>query len=125
MARSRTPTGRLLGPVKTALQLGPPSVLLKAPAVPVPAYTVEGALGSMARAPTTGARNPVLTMLQVSPPSVLLKTALLYVPAYRVAGAWGSIARAAIKINPGLVSPVGCQLPPPSVLLKTASVAPA
>src|SRR5256885_13774100 len=75
MARSRTPTERLLGPVKTALQLAPPSVLLKAPAVPVPAYTVEGALGSMARAPTTGARNPVLTMLQLSPPSVLLKTA--------------------------------------------------
>src|SRR5213080_1021325 len=46
MARSRTPTGRLLGPVKTALQLAPPSVLLKAPAVPVPAYTVEGTLGS-------------------------------------------------------------------------------
>src|SRR5437667_12812220 len=75
MARSRTPTERLLGPVKTALQLAPPSVLLKAPAVPVPAYTVEGTLGSMARAPTTGACNPVLTMLQLSPPSVLLKTA--------------------------------------------------
>src|SRR3989442_12892247 len=74
MARWGTPRGRLLGPVKTALQLAPPSVLLKAPAVPVPAYTVEGALGSMARAPTTGARNPVLTMLQLSPPSVLLKT---------------------------------------------------
>src|SRR3989441_12438442 len=75
MARSRTPTERLLGPVKTAFQLAPPSVLLKAPAVPVPAYTVEGALGSMARAPTTGACNPVSTMLQLSPPSVLLKTA--------------------------------------------------
>src|SRR2546422_2570602 len=77
MARSRTPTERLLGPVKTALQLAPPSVLLKAPAVPVPAYTVEGALGSMASAPTTGACNPVLTMLQLSPPSVDRKSTRL------------------------------------------------
>src|SRR2546425_12467261 len=106
MARSRTPTGRLLGPVKTALQLAPPSVLLKAPAVPVPAYTVEGALGSMARAPTTGARNPVLTMLQLSPPSVLLKTAPpvhasgweeVVVPAITVAGVRGAVTRARAK----------------------------
>src|SRR5439155_1331496 len=97
MARSRTPTERLLGPVKTALQLAPPSVLLKAPAVPVPAYTVEGTLGSMARAPTTGARNPVL----------------------RMAGVWGSIARATqqrVVSNPVLTA---LQLPPPSILLKT------
>src|SRR2546422_9165749 len=66
--------GRVLGPLEPARQLPPPSVLLKAPAVPVPAYTLEGTLGSMARAPTTGACNPVLTMLQLSPPSVLLKT---------------------------------------------------
>src|SRR2546422_155655 len=95
MARWRTPTERLVGPVKTALQLAPASVLLKTPAVPVPAYTVEGALGSMARAPTTGACTPVLTALQLAPPAALLKTAppahasgkeLLVGPASRVVG---------------------------------------
>src|SRR2546426_10688122 len=90
MARSRTPTERLLGPVKTALQLAPPSVLLKAPAGPGPAYTVEGALGSMARAPTTGACNSVSTMLQLAPPWVLLKTA----PPGLVAGQVGRVVTA-------------------------------
>src|SRR3989442_15752954 len=126
MARSRTPTERLLGPVKTALQLAPPSVLLKAPAVPVPAYTVEGALGSMARAPTTGACNPVSTMLQLSPPSVLLKTPPpvhdagregLVGPARRAVGDRGSVTRARTKrlVSPVLTAP---QVTPPSVLLK-------
>src|SRR3989442_8450556 len=77
-------------PTVIVFQLAPPSVLLKPPSE-VAAYTVLGAVGSMARARTLGKDGrPVLAALQVAPASVLLNT--VSAPTYTVPGLVGSMA---------------------------------
>jgi hypothetical protein len=90
MTKART--SRFVSPVFIALQLTPPSVLLKIPPE-VPAYTVEGVVGSIARALIFRFVSPVFTALQLPPPSVLLNTPPPKVPAYKVEGVVGSTAR--------------------------------
>src|SRR5207253_3601580 len=110
--------GVAVSPLFAARQCSPPSVLLNAPPSRVPAYTVVGIAGSIARAPTKRLVSPLFAANQSAPPSVLLNTPPSKVPAYSVVGIAGSIARARTK---RLVSPLlaANQFLPPSVLLNT------
>src|SRR5947208_2535590 len=99
---SKSPIG---SPELAALQVAPPSVLLKTPLVhklsPQPtAYTVVGVCGSIARSKTCMVSRPFRMLpaqLQVSPPLLLLKMTAVPstwpVPAYRLFGFRGSTAR--------------------------------
>src|SRR5659263_470712 len=89
-------------PVFIAIQCPPLSVERKTPKVPVPAYTVAGVRGLMAREPTPLSVRPVFTAVHVVPLSVERKTPL-EVPAYRVVGVRGSMARERI-LQPGTES---------------------
>src|SRR2546425_10596191 len=73
---ARAVTGRLGSPALTALQLSPPSVLLKTPLLYVPAYRVAGAWGSIARAAIKMMPGAVVAhALTPPPPRVRLTTA--------------------------------------------------
>src|SRR6266542_2795117 len=102
-------------PVLTRTQLPAPSVVLNTPKA-VPAYTVAGVKGSIARVTDVDVR-PVLASVQFTPQLTLLKTPPL-VPQYTVAGVTGSTARVLIC---EFVMPreTGGELPPPWTLLKS------
>ena len=68
-------------PVLAATQLPPPLPLLNTPFPFVPAYTVAGVAGSIARAQMYVAVRPVLTAAQLPPRSTLLNTPPRFVPA--------------------------------------------
>jgi hypothetical protein len=55
-------------------QLPPASMVLNAPPLAVPAYSVDGALGSMMRARTVVLVSPLFIWLQLPAPFVVLKT---------------------------------------------------
>src|SRR6266511_3962105 len=101
--------------VLTRTQLTPPLVVLNTPTT-VPAYTVAGVNGSIARVTGKDVR-PVLASAQFAPPSALLKSPPS-VPQYTVAGVAGSIVRALTFrfVRPALTA---AQLPPPLTLLNT------
>src|SRR6266542_2243657 len=92
-------------------------MLLKSP-LAVPAYSVAGEAGSIARVATRWFVRLVLTAVQLPPPLTLLDTPPPSVPAYTVAGVYGSTARA---LTFRFVRPVltAVQLPPPLTLLNT------
>ncbi len=70
-----------VSPFVKGVQLPPPLTLLNTPPPLVPAYTVAGEVGSIARAETLGFVRPVLTAVQLPPPSTLLNTPPPFVPA--------------------------------------------
>src|SRR6266496_3595012 len=107
-------------PVLTRTQLPPPPVVLNTPKA-VPAYTVAGAKGSIARVTAEDVR-PVLVRVQFTPQLTLLNTPAPIVPAYTVAGVAGSIAR---TLTFRFVRPLltAVQLPPPLTLLNTPPAA--
>src|SRR5215471_12425984 len=96
-----------------ALQLSPRSSLLNTPSPKVPAYSVLGVTGSIAKA----SAEIFKTRLQPSPPSSLLNRPPA-IAAYTVLGVAGSIVKALMA---GLARPtlIALQLPPPSSLLNT------
>jgi len=57
-----------------AVQLVPPSVLLKTPWFLVPTYRVEVVTGSTARERTASPGKPLPALAQLAPPFVVLKT---------------------------------------------------
>src|SRR6266508_355552 len=106
--------------VLTRTQLTPPSLVLNTPTT-VPAYTVAGVNGSIARVTGKDVR-PVLASAQFAPQLTLLKRPPL-VPQYTVAGVTGSTARVLIC---EFVMPLkrNVQLPPPLTLLKSPLTVP-
>src|SRR5262245_41964639 len=118
---------RLL-PVRPSLfrtQVPPPSVLFHTPNPPVPAYTVDGLVGSITTARTVGLGDgvkPLLMGLQPWPPFALLNMPN-WVPAYTTFVLEGSTAIEFTSpfgrlLGPPNVPPSASQLSPPLVLLK-------
>jgi hypothetical protein len=81
-------------PFVKGVQLAPPLTLWNTPSPFVPAYTVAGEVGSIARAVALEFVRPLLTPVQLAPPLTLWNTPPPFVPAYTVAGVAGLIARA-------------------------------
>src|SRR4030095_15046453 len=97
----------------TVLQVLPALVVLNMPPKRLPANTVPGLSGSMARYRTG---KVICGLLQLAPPSVVLHTPM-YFPTYTVPWFSGSITKAEMKrMEFGTLSIF--QLSPPSVLLE-------
>src|SRR5262245_35601405 len=110
-------------PVLIGNHVAPPFVVLKIPddvSITVPAYSVPGAVGSMAMETTIGSVRPVLIWVHEPPPTVLTETPPTP-PAYTVEGDEGSTISDVTRM--GTSPPVsGDQLSPPSTVLNTPSV---
>src|SRR5260370_29835338 len=77
---------------------------------PVPAYSVLGSLGSMARLATARLGSGSVSGFHVLPPSVVFQTPPPSVPAYIVLGSSGRITSARVR-PPILPGPSACQFP--------------